>query len=133
MSTTGPRCDSFNLGHNFTGCFSNIHYTTLYYGYVVLQLLLALAGSKFRRTHGYILLSQIRDSTSIEGEALVYMSHRNEVPGYTLPLGTGFPYQSVTLPPAVCLNQFILEPRLLRLRAPRVIFCNRPVTVVVLM
>jgi hypothetical protein len=49
-----------------------------------LQLLLDLAsavilGSEFRGAHNRILLSQIRDSTNLEGQAPVFISPRNRV------------------------------------------------------
>jgi hypothetical protein len=49
-----------------------------------LQLLLAFAsaaisGSESRRTHDHILLSHIRDSPNLEGQAPVFISHRNRV------------------------------------------------------
>jgi hypothetical protein len=49
-----------------------------------LQLLLAFArriihGSEFCGTHDHILLSQIRDSTNLEGQVSVYISRRNSV------------------------------------------------------
>jgi hypothetical protein len=58
-----------------------------------LQLLLARAStvilrSKFRGTHDHILLSQIPDSSNLEGQVPVFISPRNRVTRYTP--GTGF-------------------------------------------
>jgi hypothetical protein len=49
-----------------------------------LQLLLVLASavilrSEFRGTHDHILLSQIRDSSNLEGQVPMFISHRNRV------------------------------------------------------
>jgi hypothetical protein len=49
-----------------------------------LQLLLALAsavipGTESRETHGHILLPQIRDSPSLEGQVPVFISPRNRL------------------------------------------------------
>jgi hypothetical protein len=56
-----------------------------------LQFLLALAsevflGSESRGTHDHILLSQIRDSSNLEGQVPVFISPRNRV---IIPTGTG--------------------------------------------
>jgi hypothetical protein len=67
-----------------------------------LQLLLALAsavnlGSKSRRTHVHILLSQIRDSPNLESQVPVFISPRNRVAQlYPEALGSLFvaPYDS---------------------------------------
>jgi hypothetical protein len=53
-----------------------------------LQLLLSLASavilrSESRGTHDHILLSQIRDSPSLQGQVPVYMSPRNRVARFT--------------------------------------------------
>jgi hypothetical protein len=59
-------------------------------------LLLAVAsavilGSESRRTHDYILLSQIRDSLSLEGQVPVFISPRNmEAQLYPEALGSHF-------------------------------------------
>jgi hypothetical protein len=42
-------------------------------------MLTVILQSESRRTHDYILLSQIRDSPNLEGQVPVFISHRNRV------------------------------------------------------
>jgi hypothetical protein len=80
-----------------TCCHSPYVTSSLTRGWVChLQLLLALTSavvlrSKSRRTHDYILLSQIRESPNLEGEVPVFISPRNGVTQlYSQPLGSPF-------------------------------------------
>jgi hypothetical protein len=57
-----------------------------------LHLLLtqSFSGLESHEIHDHILLSQIRDSPSLEGQVFVLISHRNRV-AQLYPQGTGFP------------------------------------------
>jgi hypothetical protein len=97
LATIGLRLTTCNFISQLNTCYSPYATSSLTRGWVCrLQLLLVLASvvilrSESRETHDQILLSQIRDALSLEGQVPVFISPRNRVARlYPQPLGSLF-------------------------------------------